>query len=84
MNLWSRCRCSELTGGLCGSCAPLRSPVPSVTLVLPIAGVEERLRKEMSDILVKFAEQEAGPVGIRLRQIASVFRDGGRPDGGLC
>jgi len=41
-----------------------------------ILDLERRLRSEISELTRKFASHEAGPVGIRLRQIADVFEGG--------
>ena len=36
---------------------------------------ERTMRAALSALLRKFADREAGPVGIRLRQVADVFEE---------
>ena len=54
------------------------SPAP-ITLEMTVnidARVAERtMRAALSALLRKFADREAGPVGIRLRQVADVFEE---------
>jgi hypothetical protein len=78
----TRCTCHELTGGLCAYCVmPMPAYTPptplnlemNVTIDLRVA--ERTMRTALSAMLRKFADREAGPVGIRLRQIADVFEE---------
>ena len=54
------------------------SPKPvsvELSLKLDPKDVEVILRAELVKLLRVFAEEEVGPVGIRLRQIADVFEE---------
>ena len=78
-DLVERCRCHELTAGPCSYCLMIKpSPKPvsvELSLKLDPKDVEVILRAELVKLLRVFAEEEAGPVGIRLRQIADVFEE---------
>jgi hypothetical protein len=77
MDIVERCRCHELTAGPCSYCSKLEPKPVSVELTLKLdpKDVEVILRAELAKLLRVFAEEEAGPVGIRLRQIAGVFEE---------
>jgi hypothetical protein len=84
----TRCTCNELTAGPCAFCVMpmpaytnpnkmLAPAVPSVqmTVVVKTEDLLNLLRTEIARLLREFSEREAGPVGIRLRQIADVFEE---------
>jgi hypothetical protein len=77
------CTCNELTAGLCSYCVmpmpayndPSVPAYPSVQLSIKVdtETTFRILRDALAKLLRQFADREAGPVGVRLNQIADVF-----------